>query len=170
MLVVFRGLPGTGKSFLARKLLQRRPGFLVLSRDRLRATVVPRPTFGPEEKGLVDDMIVLMAGFLLARDRDVVIDGMALSSAKRLQEFAQAARAHGAPFRIVECVCAEKTALSRIGSDRGAHPAGDRGGKLYFEVKARFEPSAEPVLRVDTDGETEANVRAILAYLDAGQP
>jgi predicted kinase len=167
MLVVFRGLPGTGKSHLVRKLLESRPEFLVLSRDTLRASIVPRPDFGPEEKSLVDDMIVRMTGFLLDRGRDVVIDGMALSSAARIQEFVEAARSRGTPVRIVECVCAEKTALERIGRDRGSHLAADRGEGLYFEVKARFQAVPHPSLIVDTDRDTAEILDAILVWLDA---
>ncbi len=88
---------------------------------------MPRPTFGPEEKALVDDLIVSMAGFLLDRGRAVVIDGMALSSARRVQDFVQTARTRRKPCRVIECACSEVTALSRISQDGGGHPAGDRG-------------------------------------------
>ena len=168
MLVVFRGLPGTGKSHLVRLLLARRPGMLVLSRDALRAAIVPRPTFGPEEKALVDDLVVSLAATLLARGKSVVIDGMALSSAARVRQFAAAAGAAGAAFRLVECVCSEATALGRIAADGAGHPAGDRGEALYREVRSRFEPAGLPGLTVDTDSGTEDNLREILAYLDAG--
>jgi predicted kinase len=167
MLVVFRGLPGTGKSHLVRELLKRRPGFLVLSRDTLRASVVPRPDFGEKEKLLIDDMILAMAGFLLDRGRDVVIDGMALSSAARVQAFIEAARSRGRPVRIIECVCAEPTAQERLALDRGSHPAADRGEKLYFEVKARFQAIPHPALTIDTDRDTAESLDAILAWLDA---
>ena len=167
MLVVFRGLPGTGKSYLVGKLLERKPGFLVLSRDALRASIVPRPTFSADEKALVDDLIVAMAGILLGEGRDVVIDGMALSSAARVEQFARGAEAAGAALRLIECSCSESTALARIAAGAGAHLAGDRGEKLYFEVKARFEHLARPILALDTDGDTEANLEAIISYLGA---
>ncbi len=165
MLVIFRGLPGTGKSHLVRELVARRPGFHVLSRDALRVAVLPRPTFSPEEKDLVDDLLCSMAGFLLERGRDVVIDGMALSSAARVEQLVREAERRKLPARIVECVCREDTALSRISRDDGSHPAGDRGAALYFQVRARFQPVAHPSLTVDTDQGTEANVAAILAYV-----
>ncbi len=168
VLVVFRGLPGTGKSHLVRMLLARRPELLVLSRDALRAAIVPRPTFGPDEKALVDDVVVGIASLLLARGRSVVIDGMALSSAARVRQFAAAAAAAGAGFRLVECTCSEKTALERIAADGAAHPAGDRGEALYREVKRRFEPAGMPCLVLDTDAGAEENLRAVLASMDGG--
>lgn len=167
-LVVFRGLPGTGKSHLVRMLLARRPGLLVLSRDALRAALVPHPTFDAGEKSLVDDIVVSMAGFLLARGQSVVIDGMALSSAARVRQFAEAAGAAGATFRLVECSCSEETALRRIAGDSGSHPAGDRSPALYREVRQRFQPVELPVLVVDTDGDAEENLQRIVAWMGSG--
>jgi len=165
MLVVFRGLPGTGKSHLVSALVRERPGFLVLSRDSLRASMFPHPTFAADEKDLVDDIIVSMAELLLQRQRDVVIDGMALSSARRVEQFVRAAESRGAELRIVQCVCAEKTALDRIARDTGAHPAGDRGESLYLETRKRFEPIAHPFLTVSTDEDPARSLAMILGYL-----
>ncbi|MGA2977244.1 MAG: ATP-binding protein [Spirochaetia bacterium] len=165
MLVIFRGLPGTGKSHLVRRLVRKAPGWLVLSRDALRASIVPHPSFSPEEKALIDDLIIVMAGHLLDQGRDVVIDGMALSSARRVEEFVQVAAARSAPVRIIECVCSEAMALARIARDKGGHPAGDRGEKLYFEVKARFQAITHPFLAVDTERDTAVNLSVIADYI-----
>jgi predicted kinase len=165
MLVIFRGLPGTGKSYLVSRLIAERPAFHVVSRDALRAAVFPHPTFSEEEKSLVDDLVGVMAGFLLERGKDVVIDGMALSSAARVGQLVTVARDRNVPAKIVECVCRQDTALSRISGDDGSHPAGDRGEALYVRVKARFQAVSHPSLIVDTDAPTESNVAAILAYL-----
>ena len=113
----------------------------------------------------MDDLIVSMAEFLLDRRRDVVIDGMALSSALRVEQFARAAESRGAQFRLIQCICAEKTALDRITRDRSAHPAGDRGESLYRETRKRFQPVAYPFLTVDTDKDTAFCLALILGYL-----
>ncbi len=165
MLVVFRGLPGTGKTSLVRALVRSLPDFLVLSRDAIRATLIPRPTFATEEKDFVDDLILSMTGFVLDRGRHVVIDGMALSSASRVEQFARAAETRRVPVYIVECVCSERTALERLGRDRGRHPAGDRGAALYHEVKARWQALDRPVLRVDTEGGPVAALDAIRQHI-----
>lgn len=165
MLVIFRGLPGTGKSFLVRHLIERRAGLHVLSRDALRASVIPHPTFSEEEKALVDELVAVMAGWLVGRGRDVVIDGAALSSAAGVNRLVKAAEDQRAAVRIVECVCRQETALARIRSDTGSHPAGDRGEALYFRVRSRYEPVAHSSLTVDTDRALEENLRAILDYI-----
>jgi predicted kinase len=166
MLVIFRGLPGTGKSFLVRKLVERRPEVLVLSRDALRESVVAHPDYGEEEKALIDDLIVRAAAFLLSRGRSVVIDGMALSSAARVRQFVEAAAEAEAAWRIVECRASEAAALSRLAADRGRHPAGDRGFELYYAVKARFQALPWPCLAVDGEADPAGNVDRIIAYMD----
>ena len=77
----------------------------------------------------------------------------------------RAAESRGAQFRIIQCVCAEKTALDRIARDRGAHPAGDRGESLYLETRKRFETVPHPFLTVDTDKNTAFSLAMILGYL-----
>jgi predicted kinase len=166
MLVIFRGLPGTGKTWLVERVLREKPGFLVLSRDVLRAAIFPLPGYSSEEKALVDELILSMAGMLLGKRRSVLIDGMALSSARQVQDFVDMAVSRGAPWRIIECVCSEKTALARIGGDTGAHPAGDRGPALYFAVKARFQPVDRLSLLVDTDRDSMENLAAVLRCLE----
>ena len=165
MLVIFRGLPGTGKSFLVRRLVAMRRELLVLSRDSLRVSIVPHPSFDEPEKALMDELIIRAAAFLLARGRSVVIDGMALSSAARVGQFVEAAETARAPWRIIECTCLEKTALERIAAGAASHPAGDRGAGLYFAVKARFEALPYPSLQVDGGGDAEGNMDLILAYM-----
>ena len=166
MLVIFRGLPGTGKTWLAERLMEKRPDLLVLSRDRLRAEIIHRPSYSEEEKGLIDDLIITMADFLLRKGGSVLIDGMALSSAQRVQGFVDAAVMRGVPWRIIECSCSQETALTRLRQDQGEHPAGDRGPKLYFAVKGRFQPVTHPALTVDTDADSDTNLAAVLRYLE----
>ncbi len=169
MLVIFRGLPGTGKSYVVRHLVERRPGLHVLSRDVLRSALIPHPTFSDEEKALVDGLVVAMAGWLAGRGKDVVIDGAALSSAAGVDALVEAARAKGVAARIIECTCRQETALARIKGDEGSHLAGDRGEALYFKVKARFERVRHPVLTLDTDREVEDNLHTVLAFLETGR-
>jgi predicted kinase len=166
MLVIFRGLPGTGKTWLVKRVVEEKPGFLVLSRDTLRAGIFAHPSFSTEEKDLVDELILSVAGVLLGKGRSVLIDGMALSSAQRVRDFVDTAASRGSPWRIIECICSEKTALARISQDTGEHPAGDRGPALYFAVKARFQPVDHPSLFVDTDRDPAENLAAVLRCLE----
>jgi hypothetical protein len=90
---------------------------------------------------------------------------MALSSAARVGQFVRAARERGSPFRIIECTCSPETALARIRRDTGAHLAGDRGEKLYFDRKASFQRIEEPFLLIDTDRDPAENLHDALGYI-----
>ena len=164
------GLPGTGKSTLARALAERTSG-RVLSKDEIRHAI-----FLPEEieySSRQDDFCVRVmletAGYLLMRDRGRVIflDGRPFSRRYQIENVISAAASLGQPWRILECVCSDATARRRLAADAegGAHVAGNRDYQLYLEVKSRFEAITHPKTVIDTDapiaGCTEEALRAL---------
>jgi adenylate kinase family enzyme len=89
MLIVMAGLPGTGKSTLAKALAQALPG-LVLNKDQARAALFP-----PEEiaySGLQDDLVVnillLLAAYYQDRDpqRWLILDGRPFTRQYQIQQ------------------------------------------------------------------------------------
>jgi adenylylsulfate kinase len=170
MIVLMAGLPGTGKSTLARALAERTSG-RVLSKDEIRHAI-----FLPEEieySSRQDDFCVRVmletAGYLLMRDRGRVIflDGRPFSRRYQIENVISAAASLGQPWRILECVCSDATARRRLAADAegGAHVAGNRDYQLYLEVKSRFEAITHPKTVIDTDapiaGCTEEALRAL---------
>ncbi len=164
------GLPGTGKSTLARELAARTCG-RVLSKDKFRHAI-----FSPEEieySSAQDDfclqIMVETAGYLLARNpaRTVLLDGRPFSRRYQIENVLAAADCLNQPWRILECVCSEETARRRLESDAstGAHPAGNRDYSLYLGVKARFETITFPKTVIDTDLEVEVCVQRALQIL-----
>jgi predicted kinase len=170
MIVMMAGLPGTGKSTLARELAVRTSG-RVLSKDEIRHAI-----FQPEEieySTRQDDyclrIMVETAGYLLARDagRVVFLDGRPFSRRYQIENVIAAADSIGQPWRILECVCSEETVRRRLAADTegGIHPAGNRDFQLYVAVKARFEAITHLKRIIDTDQELEGCVRAGMAAL-----
>lgn len=171
MIILLAGLPGTGKSTLARELAARTSG-RVLSKDAIRHAI-----FTPEEieySSRQDDFCVgLMleaAGYFLARDpaRTVFLDGRPFSRRYQVANVLAAADSLHQPWRILECVCSEETARRRLEVDAasGAHPAGNRGYSLYLEVKARFEAIPFPKTMIDTDQTLSVCVELALKSLN----
>ena len=156
MIVLMAGLPGTGKSTLARALASRLAGS-VLSKDEIRHAL-----FSPQDveySTAQDDFVMRVtleaASWILKKDpsRIVILDGRTFSRRYQIDQVLDAATALHQPWRIFECVCSDETAHTRIESQSiaGEHPAGNRSFGLYLDVKAHFEPITLPKTVIDTE-------------------
>lgn len=170
MIVLMAGLPGTRKTCVARELAAHTGG-RVLSKDEFRHAI-----FAPEEieySSRQDDfclqLMMQTAGYLLARApaRIIFLDGRPFSRRYQIENVVVAAAALHQSWNILECVCAESTAMRRLATDEaiGAHPAGNRNQQLYAEVKARFEAITHPKTLIDTDKSLNECVQQALRSL-----
>jgi predicted kinase len=168
MIVMMAGLPGTGKTTLARELAARTGG-RVLSKDDIRHAL-----FSPEEieySSRQDDFCLQLmletAGFLLQpnRDRIVFLDGRPFSRRYQIENVVNAAALLHQSWQILECVCAEEVVKQRLEDKGQEHPAANRDFKLYLEVRSRFEAITLPKTVIDTGHPIEACVQQALAAL-----
>jgi adenylylsulfate kinase len=172
MLIAMAGLPGTGKSALARALAAALPA-VVLDKDCVRAALFPpeEVEYTTSQDDFCVDVLLQAAAYLLRKDpaKIVIIDGRTFSRHTQVAALVRAADHIGAPLELIECVCSAETAIERLNRDRatGCHPAANRDAALYDAVKARFEPLVIPHLVVDTDRPLETCLAACLHYLRA---
>jgi predicted kinase len=153
MIVLMAGLPGTGKTTLARELAQRTKGALV-SKDEIRAAL-----FSPEnieysvkQDDFVMEIMLDAARYLLQNEpsRKIFLDGRTFSRGYQIDRVLGFAREVSQPWVIIECACSDESARRWLETD-ASHPAHNRTFALYLEMKARFETIAYPKTSVNTD-------------------
>jgi predicted kinase len=168
-LIVMAGLPGTGKSTVARALEKALPA-VVLDKDRIRAALFPPPEieYSTKQDDFCMRIMLQVAEYLLqGPGKRVILDGRTFSSRYQIDAVRGFAQRLRIPCRVIECVCADRTARKRLERDlnEGRHPATNRTYKMYLGVKAHFEPIAEPKLVVNTDDPLEFCVQRALEYI-----
>jgi predicted kinase len=159
--VIFAGLPGTGKSTLARALADRL-GAAILDKDRVRGALFPDSLtdYSAEQDQLCMRAIVAAAAYLTERERVkyIFFDGRTFSTRAQIEDVLLAAKQAGARWRILHVTCADAVAEERLAGN-------DPDLALYRRIKQHFEPILQPKLEVDTTLGVDRQLAAVEAYL-----
>jgi predicted kinase len=171
MLIAMAGLPGTGKSTLARHLADACAG-IVLNKDPIRAALFPTAQieYSTRQDDFCMSIMFQVATYMLRNDPSqyVILDGRTFSRSYQVAALDQLAEELETLVKIIECICSDETAQRRLEGKKtrkAKHLAANRDYELYLAIKARFEPIREPKLVVNTDDDLAQCLAACLAYV-----
>jgi predicted kinase len=168
MLLVLSGLPGTGKSELARGIGSRLR-IPVLSVDPVESAILRAGIAPGFTTGLAAYLVVeALADSHLSLGQNVIIDAVnAVEPAKDM--WRKLATRHSAALKIVECCCSDQALhRARLEARRRGLAVNFREPTWDDVQKRRIEytPWAEPLLEVDAIASCESNVNRVLAWLN----
>jgi predicted kinase len=150
VLVLMCGLPGSGKSTIARALA-RRVGALHWDKDTLRELLFPadRVVYDRELNDLCMELLYAAARSALAtRAAMVILDGRPFAQERQRERAREAADQAGAASVFVLCSAPMDVLRRRIASD--AHIAPNRDEVLLERLAIAFEPMTGNPIRIDT--------------------
>jgi predicted kinase len=167
-MVVMIGLPGSGKSHLARAIAARVPA-AVLDIDALRGALFEDPQHTAKEHGRLFPALHALIDRLLARRITVIVDATNLKETNRNPYYKIAAE-HGAKLLLVRVWARTPVIRHRLLARAGSPDAADRS-TATLDVYERMREGVQRVRRkhvsVDTSADTRAAVDKIVALLQS---
>jgi predicted kinase len=165
-LVVLSGLPGSGKSHLARQISARYP-IAVLNSDALRKTLFVRPAYSQKESARLFSSVHRLIEDLLRNGIPTLLDATNLKSAHRRPLY-EIAKRTGARLLVVHVSAADAVIRGRLQARRaapGATDASDATVAVYEMMRREAEPIVHPHITVNATNDIQEAVEMIVGEL-----
>lgn len=163
VLIMITGLPGSGKSFLAREVAERMPAVIVDS-DFVRKILFPHPTYAGPESVWVHRIAHVVVDRLLRTGHSVIYDATNLSEWHRSKVYYLADRA-GAKLVIIQTVAPEPVIRERLEKrqkKRSPLDLSDATWQIYEKLARHVDPIRRPHLVIDTTRDLRRSITRIL--------
>lgn len=161
MIIIICGLPGIGKSTLARELAPLLSA-IVLSTDQIRKELIPYPTYSRKERQLIFNIMILLAKYLHQSDINCILDATFNKKYSR-DIIKKDLKLSDNEFQIIECKCPEEIILSRLASRTKDYSDADIS--VYYKMKKIYEPVIGRHITADTSLDPKQNAQLIAKKL-----
>ncbi|MDE3090254.1 MAG: AAA family ATPase [Chloroflexota bacterium] len=164
VLFIISGLPGTGKSFLARQISARLAAVIVES-DFVRKTLADgKPTYTRDESAFVHRVAHVVIEQMLDAGYHVIYDATNLAEEHREKAYRLADKT-GARAIVICTVAPEPVIRARLAKrfvDRDPRDLSDADWEVLELLKRELEPVRRPHLVIDTSGDIDQALNRIL--------
>ena len=155
-LVLFSGLPGTGKSHFARSLVARAP-MIVLESDHLRKSLIAQPAYTPDEHAMVFSAAHLLIEEFLQQGWRVLFEATNLTDNFR-QPVYEIAERTASPITIVRFTAPPAVVRKRLEgriARRDSQDNSDAGWTVYCKMRPYEQPIPRAHITVDSSVPTD---------------
>jgi hypothetical protein len=167
VLVMLCGLPGSGKSYLARSLAEVLP-FVVVESDQVCKILFPECSYSGEESRWVHRTCHALMAKLLRKGVRVIYDATNLHERHRELVY-RLADGEEAKLIIVKAVAPEDVAYARLQSRRegeaGVEDVSDADWGVYRRMERRMEPIGRNYVVVDTSQDLSPAITKLLRLM-----
>ncbi len=157
--VIVSGLPGTGKSFLCRKLASRFPACIVES-DAMRKTLFPSPQYSAAENSRLFSACHLLIQQLLSNGIPVIFDATNLSEHHRERLYHIADRSNARLF-LIRVVAPPSITYERLQARKAHHNPEDKSD-ADWEVYRRMRQKVDKIWRNHFVVDTSLDIAPVL--------
>lgn len=160
--MIICGLPGVGKTTVSKDLAPL-INAVVLSTDRIRKELIPKPTYKKQEKKLVYNVLLIVAKYLHKAGIDCILDATFNTENSR-KELRKKLGLSQDQICIVECICPEDIVISRIKDRKNDYSDADIS--IYKKMKRTYEPIKEEHIILDTNQQpSKTNAKEIVSQI-----
>lgn len=170
-LIIFTGLPGTGKSSLAEAVGQQL-SIPVIAKDWLEATLKrcelrPKDELSPNLGYAAYELLTTLAEQQLKLGHTVILDSVVGIEPIR-QQWRKLAETYEADWTVIECICSDETVHHQrlLRRKRGIPSWYELTWAEVARVKGYFVPWSEERLVIDSLNSLEENCQHVIEYLN----
>jgi predicted kinase len=155
------GLPGVGKTTIARMLASLISG-VVISSDEIRKSLFRKPRYRRQDKKLIYDVLILLTGYLYNANVNCILDAT-FSKEKTRQEVQNKLGLAPNKLQIIECICPEDIVMARLKAR--TRDFSDANYSVYRMMKRHYEPVKGEHTKIDTSRISNMDIRKLASDL-----